>query len=474
MTPITRQARRDLIATRLAAAEANQTSDRRSLKWRGQDVSWPEVQIPVDHALLNPHSHRIKPQVQSVASRRQVLSDDPFSEEAQEIIAEIIRNTPGYARIKAELARDGQAEPGMMTHEGVLINANTRLVALRELKFGHIKVQVMPPDASPAELTELELSFQMRRDVKQDYSFTAQLLFVRDLIDASWSPESIGLAMDRSLDESREAHRKQARQKVEADDRVLNLIEEIIERSSGNLTYEFFDDKQQALSEIDAAYQGQKEKDESLALREREAKVAGMLAGLDYRRVRQIDDTYLKDYLLPALDEEEILAGHVATLTSRTQDSADVDGLSGLDVLDDIDVGSPTDVSEISLEPIINALTATADDEDVVFKGGAGDEELRIPKKSFAASINRAFQTAADIKDRDSRGQNLLSSPMRHLDNAARECDRVIGALKEISGGGRLDVHKLRRTYEDYLRSHDELAITLERIGVIEPGADKS
>ncbi|WP_020498965.1 hypothetical protein [Sciscionella marina] len=335
MTQITQQARRQLIATRVEAADTSSRA-RRTFKWRDQDVSWPEVQIPVTHALLNPRSHRIKPQVESVAARQRVIVDDPFGAEAQEVVAQIIQETPGYKRIEAELLRDGQLEPGVMTSEGVLINANTRLVALRELGFSNIKVHVLPSDATEAELTDLELSFQMRRDVKQDYSFTAQLLFIRDLLNDGWSPERIGLEMDRSLDPNKESDRKQAAQRAETDARILNIIENVIASSNGNLSYAFFDDEQQTLKDIDSAYQAHKDKNPGLAERERNAKITGMLAGLDYRRVRQIDGTYLNDYAVAALDEQAALHGHAWPLAVGSSSTAPDVSLDGLDVLDDV------------------------------------------------------------------------------------------------------------------------------------------
>ena len=156
---ISRQARISLIEETVNAVGADH-QDRRPMRWRGEDVPWPVVQIPVSHALLNPYSHRIKAQIGSLGLSGQVIADDPFGDEAQEFIAEIVCGTPGYARIKATLARDKQQDPGVMTREGVLINANTRLVALRELGVPYIKVQVLPTDATQAELTELELGFQ--------------------------------------------------------------------------------------------------------------------------------------------------------------------------------------------------------------------------------------------------------------------------------------------------------------------------
>ncbi|MFI6783762.1 hypothetical protein [Micromonospora sp. NPDC050276] len=460
---ISGQTRINLIQETVNAVAADH-SDRRPLRWRGEDVSWPVVQMPVSHALLNPYSHRIKAQVGSLGATEKILSEDPFGDEAQQLIAEIIRRTPLYARIKATLARDKQQDPGVMTHKGVLINANTRLVALRELGVQYIKVQVLPPDARPAELTELELGFQMRPDVRQAYSFTNELIFIKDLLDESWTPERIGLEMDRALDGNKEGDRKRAALQVEANARLLQLIETIIATSGGQLTYEYFDGEIQNVKDIDSAYETQRKKDPQGAIRVRDAKIAGMLAGLDYRKVREIDDKLLNDYVLPALEEEEALKAVAIELATGAGpvDDSDLDGLDILDEVHDGDIGA----KKVTLLPIYRMLASVDDDDEIMLPGSGDAAPITMSKRVFTAAVNKALTVAIDVKEQDSKGNDELRSPMRHLLNAAASCDRARDSLSNVARHQSFDVNKLQTAYEDYMRSHDELMMVLENVGV--------
>ncbi|GAA4561056.1 hypothetical protein [Planotetraspora kaengkrachanensis] len=461
---ISRHARSNLIEETVNAVGGDHP-ERRPLRWRGEDVPWPVVQVPVTHALLNPYSHRIKAQVNSLGGRGQVIADDPFGEEAQHLIAEIIRETSGYSRIKATLARDKQQDPGVITREGVLVNANTRLVALCELGVQYIKVQVLPADATQAELTELELGFQMSPDVRQDYSFTNELIFIKDLLDAGWSPERIGLEMDRALDRNKEAHRKQAAQHVETNARLLQLIETIMATSAGKLTYDYFDDEIQNIKDIDSAYESHRKKDPQGALRVRDAKVAGMLAGLDYRKVRQIDETLLNNYVVQALEEEEALKAIAVELATGSIGNIDDEDLDGLDILDDVG-DEVAGTSQVTLLPIYRVLATTNDDDAVVLPAGVDDSPVSMPKRVFVAAVNTALTVAIAVKDQDNKGKDELRSPMRHLENARDSCDRARDALTAVARHQSFSINKLQTVYEDYMRSHDELMMVLQDAGI--------
>ncbi|WP_020498966.1 hypothetical protein [Sciscionella marina] len=100
------------------------------------------------------------------------------------------------------------------------------------------------------------------------------------------------------------------------------------------------------------------------------------------------------------------------------------------------------------------------------FPPNEAGEQLQMPRKAFEAAVFHALHIAADNKDRDNRGQSALLSPMRHLDNAAKECDRARAALGDIGNHHGFDLEKLRRAAEDYQRSHDELIMVVEQLGV--------
>ena len=214
---------------------------------------------------LNHKSHRIQAQLRSLGEAGKIIEEDPYSEEAQSKIADIIRHTKGYETVKATIRRDQQQDPGMITHEGVLVNANTRAVVLRELcaelghdeakQFEYIKIQILPADATEPEIVRLELSYQMRPNVQQVYTFTNQLLFIRDLLAAGWTPEDIGLEMYRSYNPDIPRDRMAAAKDIETEDHLRQMIEELIASSGGALTWTDFDTERQNLVDIDSSYQ---------------------------------------------------------------------------------------------------------------------------------------------------------------------------------------------------------------------------
>ena len=481
MKELTNEARCELIAA--AVASVPKDAERRQLRWRGEDISFPVVKVHVDSVLLNPDSHRIKAQTRSLRpEERKDLEDDPFSVASQGKIAEIIRSTRGYPTVKAAIARDKQQDPGVMTHAGVLVNANTRAVALRDLRtelshddakaLDYIKVHVLPEDAQTDEIVKLELGFQMRPNVQQDYTFTNRLLFIQDLFEDGLSPEQIGLEMNRALDPESVKDRAQAARDIETEDRMRQMIQELIDASDGALAWGDFDDERQNLIDIDSAFQAvSNKKGADAARRVRQAKLAGMLAGLDYRKVRLIDESYLDEYVVAAMEEDPNLKASARALAmggarTRDDDAADLDPLAGLDLdnFDDPDSDSET----VTLEPLFDLLVKTGKSGKEPERGATisfptEDGETELAKDAFFTSVFNAMAVAATAKERDSQGQDTLDVPRRQLAAAATACDKARRTLHEILDGGQdVDRTRLRSQYEAYLRSNDELVGYLE------------
>src|SRR6185295_13220136 len=78
---------------------------------------------------------------------------------------------PSFTGLKDDLHEHGQSDPGIITRLGVLINGNTRRAALKDLGHSNIRVGVLPPDAGHEDLQSIELSLQLRKDHRRDYSF---------------------------------------------------------------------------------------------------------------------------------------------------------------------------------------------------------------------------------------------------------------------------------------------------------------
>jgi hypothetical protein len=431
MSSVTDSTRRERIKQALQAADAHEHEKRR-LRVHGRDLIFPVISLPVDLVLLNPRSHRIRAQVQDLGQEGQRLLSDPMSEESQEKIASLLRNTPGYEVVKGAMQQEGQKEYGIITEDGVLINANTRAVALRDLRKPFIDVIVLPPDTDQREMLDLELQLQMQSDIKQDYTFSNQLLFIEELLEAGKTPEEIGLELEPSYNRNSKQDRKRARDHVEREMRLLALIRRVIEGSRGKIEITYFDSgKRQALIEVDQDYQAEARKDPENALRVRDAQLAAMIAGLDYRKLRQLDATLIDEYLLPAMVAQPVLKEHAAVLLSSNDSSGTAEeDVPGLDIFEAPEPAR----ANVSLGKVYELLTTSSEDDEVVLPGTDNVPPTAISHRVLAATITRALDVAMSARRLDEDKSSELDAPRLYLEDARSAIDKALKAHYRILG----------------------------------------
>lgn len=451
-------------AAKQAVADGTGTAE--EIRWKTGKLVLPVASVALDMVLLSPHSHRIKAQLQSLPqSEQDLVSTDPYGQPAQSIIAQLLRETPGYERIKNAISNDGQLFPGVLTTGGVLVNANTRAVALRELRERYIKVVVLPADAGPREITELELRLQMEQEVKQEYSFTSQLLFIEDLINSgNYTAAEVGRGLRPALTASARDIRV-ATELVEGELRLLGLIREVVAASGGALTFLNFDEQRQALIEIDQDYQRLKSTSPDEAKRVRDAQLAGMIAGVDYRRLREIDSTLLDEYVAPALRESSALAPHVdSLLTDEVLTTELVDTPAGVsDFFGDDEDEIPAAPSQVSTGPSLSTLytllARSRPDEDISLPTPDG-ESVRLPQSVVATELFSGLSTAIENKKRDSRQIDDLTAPMVHLKEAARLLDKAAVTYSNVHNRPSFN----RDNFESAVREYERAAAAFAAI----------
>lgn len=166
------------------------------------DLPVPVIGVKLDLPLLNPSSSRIAPDLIDTPSA-EIVRSAPYSVRSQKIISALVKAAHRHTEeLKASL-KASQNEPGVITRKGVLINANTRCVLMRELysegelRNDLIRVAVLPADVNDAELLDLEAVLQRRRDHKDEYSLVGELLMLQRLhIEAKLSEEQIRKRQD--------------------------------------------------------------------------------------------------------------------------------------------------------------------------------------------------------------------------------------------------------------------------------------
>lgn len=403
----------EVIQAAIDQEDAKPNPERRSVPWDDDKERLIVVTLPLNQLRFNPNSHRIKAQL-AAHPNRTVVASDPFGDESQRIIAKLLQATEGFEDLKADLAERGQIEPGVVTREGVLVNANTRAAALRALEKTHIRVIVLPPNATVEQISELELRLQVSKDYKQDYTYTNQLLFIRDCQTAHWSEERIAREVYGT-----EGTKSKRIDKVKRDLRVLAMIDELIQTSGDRFGYPDFDDKSVALEELDRDYQQLKKSDAEAALRLRAARLVALLSGVGYRDIRFIDERFSEHYLAEELDEDEELA----LLTQQMDENSSTDP-EGLDLLGE----STSDDESAVTNGLLKWLTETAGDDEVSLGNVDG-----TPVTRSRADVVDALQTAvesavSDVKATRQRG-NLLKQPAKAVREATTKLKAAAAAF---------------------------------------------
>jgi hypothetical protein len=421
-----------------AAVEAHdpQQSERPRLPWRGGFKLFPVVEIELDAIVLNPRSHRIQAQLESHPSK-DIVDADPWSDAAQEIIAQVLRDIPGtnFNDLVTNLDAEGQQQPGVITATGLLVNANRRAVAMRELSVTHIRVAVLPADATSQEIDSLELNLQMQQDFREPYTFTNRLLFVDELIGRQGRTiDQVARALNLAAGSTKQALAK-GRAKIEQDTRVLNMIRQIQERSEQQLPLTRFDDQEIAFEELDDRLQ---DIGPTTATGRDlyEVRLLGLLTDVPYRDLRHLDGDAIDDHVLPLMLDNELLSDMVEHLTAAgAPDSTGY--LTGLDLLDDEPDSEP--VAAVSAKvAALNDLLARSHGREVVVAPTA-DGTRPLDRDRIVAAVNESLRLAASQIRDENRHDDKLQAPISRLSEAERKLQFARDAYDRVADNPAFD-----------------------------------
>ncbi|MGB2862704.1 MAG: hypothetical protein WBC05_05195 [Sedimentisphaerales bacterium] len=173
--------------------------ERRKLRIKGQSSLQPIYSFDTNDLVFNKANGRIKAEVSEKESElgRQL---DIFDKEDQKIIKAMLLaiRTEENEKIKADIEKAGQENPGIITCDGRLINGNRRKAIIEELyeetkddKFRYIDVHVLPSDIAKDELWLIEAGIQMSAPQQLDYSPINHLLKLREGERAGLKPDEM-------------------------------------------------------------------------------------------------------------------------------------------------------------------------------------------------------------------------------------------------------------------------------------------
>lgn len=335
-----------------------------TIDWRGEPRHLYVISMPVDMLYFNPDTHRIRAQRALDPVRNKAIDEEPWGEAAQGYLHDLLRQRPAnpdqtdpdYTALMDELDDVGQREPGIVSPHGILVDGNTRAAALIDLGEPNIRVGVLPNDTSRQDINTVELSLQLRKDRRRDYSYINRLIAI---------DEELGRGRSET-DVAKDFNIKPAT--LQRDRWVYNLILDSIDRSKtddgASLRLIDFEQHQEKLRELHRDYTKLSTTDPDAAKRLMQSRLAMVL--LDYSktslRLAEADfhTRYVESRLPEGLKPTVAASAPVsvpgipgATLPSASSDSAATEALTNQllrakAVCRDGNVASPSEIAEAS------------------------------------------------------------------------------------------------------------------------------
>lgn len=287
-TDATNKLRYEMIEKTLATYKERGEKKSLSIEYRGVDTILEVIRIHPKYLLLNHDNSRLGAQLMDHPNR-DVVENDPTSSQAQEVLASLLRKTERFNKLKEELKELSQQNPGLISRDGLLINGNTRVVALRDLGIEGIDVAVLPADAMSKDFLDLEMSLQMRRLTHQDYTFTNELLLIDKYRSAGHTERELAKKMGWI---------RGWQKKVNEASQLLQLVKEIRKLSVPPLGYEIFDSKSQHLRDLNEEYNNLAQADVEEANKMKWGRVAAMFLGVNKDQTRVIDSDFFEEDVL--------------------------------------------------------------------------------------------------------------------------------------------------------------------------------
>ncbi|MFF0749017.1 hypothetical protein [Streptomyces sp. NPDC004267] len=415
---------RELVRKRLDEVRTSgSTRETVTVEWNGQPLHCEVIDCPIGSVFYNPGTHRIRAQRSHDAAKDAALENDPWAGESQDYLqfllkadpAEPNRRDPDFDKLLDSLREFGQNDPGLITHDGILVNGNTRTAALREIGQQTLRVGVLPESFTWVDINAVELSLQLRRDHRRDYSYINRLLAMEEQASLGRTPDAIA---------------KEFRIRVSTYQQerwILSVIRELIDRSKSGggtaLRLVDFEDHQEKLKELHRAYEKLATVDPDRADVLKELRMAAIILGFAKTDVRHIDESFRDKYLsrtMPAGFSEP--AAEAAAVT--------VPGLGGLTL--------PRASSAVSEARALNDKVLRA--KAVVSSHGlAAPEEDRREAQEVFSGAKEAFDKAIDAAGRDARLKKRKQMAPARIADACADIDQSVVELVQARASRSLD-----------------------------------
>lgn len=169
-------------------ADCEHPKKEKEVELEGQRKSLSVYVLPIEKLRYNIRNGRFKAELlQKESELKRKL--DPDNKDDSEIIKQLLLDEDSNATksLMVDLKRVGQLDPGIITNDGAVIDANRRMAIFEKLyelervpKYQYLLVARLPPNVSEKDLWRLEAGIQLSRPYKKEYGPINELLKLRE------------------------------------------------------------------------------------------------------------------------------------------------------------------------------------------------------------------------------------------------------------------------------------------------------
>jgi hypothetical protein len=410
---MTQNFRADAITKALEAYKANGLSRTETIEYRDGTRNLEVVTISPKIPLLNPNNSRLRAQLLEHPQYSSVLTD-PYLPESQIILASFLGSTEMFGELKRQLADWKQQEPGIISREGLLVNGNTRLTAIRELGLQGFDVAVLPEDANDDDFFDIEMRLQLRKNVHQDYTFTNELLLLDSYLTRTGNEQATINAMQWKRD---------GKKKLRLYQGYLALIQEI-RTMDARLKYEFFDKKAELIRNLHDEVTKLSEHSPSDAEKLKMTRIIGLFLGLNKDEIRETDEFYVDELILPDVEGDELEQVFAPYMR----------GGNGADPLDEL--LDETSKPAVDLKKLAIDIAKKVIDEEGSVNDGLVEQNFK--------RLHGKFRSSARQKREDRINSELRSEPIEYLKDVTTRVQELADRIPVFSKDPKFDSAKFK------------------------------
>ncbi|MED1919452.1 hypothetical protein P4V64_29640 [Bacillus thuringiensis] len=157
------------------------------LLFMGQSQVLPVYKLPISYLSFNVDNGRFAAEKRLKEQELGFELDNRNPAHESYFIDLLIPNNTKSQRLLEDLDRYGQQRPGVITHDGFLVDANRRLACMKRLnslnpnsRYQYLLVHRLPANVPGKEIYKLEVQFQIKADLKEEYNPINDLLKIRE------------------------------------------------------------------------------------------------------------------------------------------------------------------------------------------------------------------------------------------------------------------------------------------------------